>query len=109
MASYGQEHVMGPQLASYMFRLLNAGSLWGVLAGALAQYLGQFNVITFHAMRLHCYCSIDSRSPRLLDWPSFLCCLGATSGIMIALMMSTIAYTASSDSLRCRGYFAYGF
>ncbi|KAH9217689.1 major facilitator superfamily domain-containing protein [Leptodontidium sp. 2 PMI_412] len=99
IASYGLEHGMDPGLASYLFALLNAGSFVGrVLEGTFAQYLGQFNVIKYacyaSAILRFCWLKITSSAGLIV----FSLLFGATSGIVIALMMSTIAHTADHSS-----------
>lgn len=95
IASYGLKHGMDRGLASYLFALLNAGSFVGrVLAGTFAQHLGQFNVMMFacygSAILLYCWLKITSSAGLIVLSILF----GATSGTVIALMMSTIAHTA---------------
>lgn len=99
IASYGLEHGMDAGLASYLFALLNAGSFVGrVLAGTFAQHLGQFNVMTFacyvSAMLLFLWLKITSSAGLVV----FSLLYGGASGIVIALMMSTIAHTADHPS-----------
>jgi hypothetical protein len=95
-AEYGLAHGMAPTLATYLFALINAGSLLGrILAGNLAHRLGQFNVITFacysSAILLFCWLKVIVLSVLF----------GATSGTIIALMMSTVAHTADHPSQVC--------
>lgn len=95
LAEYGLAHGMDPNLASYLFALINAGSFVGrMLGGTFAQYLGQFNVITgacyASALLLFCWLKITSTGGLIVLSLLF----GGTSGIIIALMMSTIAHTA---------------
>lgn len=90
---------MDPGLASYLFALLNAGSFVGrVLAGAFAQHVGQFNMMTIacyaSAILLFCWLKITSSAGLIF----FSLLFGATSGIVIALMMSTVAHTADHPS-----------
>lgn len=99
LAEYGLDHGMAPSLASYLFALINAGSFVGrMLAGTFAQRLGQFNVVTFacysSAILLFCWLKIDSSGGLVVLSILF----GATSGIIIALMMSTIAHCAPHPS-----------
>ena len=99
IASYGLEHGMDAGLASYLFALLNAGSFVGrVLAGTFAQHLGQFNVMTlacyFSAILLFCWVKITSSAGLIV----FSLLYGGASGIVIAMMMSTIAHTADHPS-----------
>ncbi|PVH80562.1 MFS general substrate transporter [Cadophora sp. DSE1049] len=99
IASYGLEHDMDAGLASYLFALLNAGSFVGrVLAGTFAQHLGQFNVMTLacygSAILLFCWLKITSSAGLVI----FSLLYGGTSGVVIALMMSTIAHTADHPS-----------
>ncbi|KAK5130044.1 hypothetical protein LTR08_002518 [Meristemomyces frigidus] len=99
LAEYGLAHGMDAGLASYLFALINAGSFIGRMSGGvLSGYLGQFNVITsacyLSSMLMFCWLAIES-SAGLIVLSLFF---GATSGIIIALMMSTIAYTADHPS-----------
>lgn len=99
LARYGVENGMEPGLASYLFALLNAGSFVGrVLGGVVAHHVGQFNIITSacfsSAILLFCWLRIHSTAELIVL--SFL--FGASSGIVIALMMSTIAHTADHPS-----------
>jgi predicted MFS family arabinose efflux permease len=95
IAAFGLRIDMSPGLASYLFAILNAGSFAGrMLGGTFAHHLGQFNVITFacyaSAMLLFVWLKITT-SAGLVVLAVFF---GATSGIIIALMMSTIAHCA---------------
>ncbi|KAH8906633.1 MFS general substrate transporter [Coniochaeta sp. PMI_546] len=99
IAAYAQEHGMSPGLASYLFAILNAGSFAGrMLGGTVAHRLGQFNVVTFScyasAVLLFCWLKITSSAGLILLAVFF----GATSGIIIALMMSTMAHCAPHPS-----------
>ncbi|KAI0121757.1 major facilitator superfamily domain-containing protein [Xylariales sp. AK1849] len=99
LAEYGLAHGMAPSLASYLFALLNAGSFVGrVLGGIATQRLGQFNMITVacfgSAILLFCWIRIHTSSGLIV----FSLLFGATSGIIIALMMSTVAHTADHPS-----------
>lgn len=99
LAQYGLEHGMASGLTSYLFALLNAGSFIGrVLGGQLAVPLGQFNIITFacfgSALLLYCWLEIVSSAGLLVLSLLF----GGTSGIIIALMMSTVAHVADHPS-----------
>jgi MFS family permease len=105
LAEYGLAFGMAPSLATYLFALINAGSFVGrMLAGTLAQYVGQFNVITVacygSAVLLFCWLKVETSAGLIVLSILF----GATSGIVIALMMSTVAHTAphpSKVSERC--------
>lgn len=95
LAEYGLDHGMSPTLATYLFALINAGSFAGrMLGGMCSQWLGQFNVVTFScyatAVLLYCWLSITSTAGLVVLSILF----GATSGIIIALMMSTVAHCA---------------
>ncbi len=72
-----------------------------ILAGSLAQHLGQFNVITFAcystAILLFCWLIVTISAGLILLAILF----GATSGTIIALMMSTVAHTADHPSEVC--------
>ncbi|KAL7947996.1 MFS general substrate transporter [Trichoderma barbatum] len=99
LADYGSVHGMSPNLASYLFALINAGSFLGrVFAGAVARQLGQFNVITVacYASGILMFCWLKITSSAGLIVLSIL--FGATSGIIIALMFTTIAHTADHPS-----------
>jgi MFS family permease len=93
---------MAPNLASYLFAFLNAGSYFGrILGGTVAQHLGQFNVITFacygSAILMFCWLQVTTSAGLILISLLF----GATSGIIIALMMSTVACIADHSSKVC--------
>ncbi|KAL7626426.1 hypothetical protein AAE478_003198 [Parahypoxylon ruwenzoriense] len=98
LADYGRQYGMAPNLASYLFALINAGSFVGrMLGGTFAQHVGQFNVVTFacysSAILLFCWLRIFTSAGLIVLAILF----GATSGIIIALMMSTIgAYIGQS-------------
>ncbi|POR33770.1 Riboflavin transporter MCH5 [Tolypocladium paradoxum] len=99
LAEYGLAHGMSPNLASYLFALINGGSFVGrMLGGTFAQRLGQFNVITFacYASSILLFCWLRITTSAGLIVLSLL--FGGTSGIIIALMMSTIAHTADHPS-----------
>ncbi|KAI5269512.1 MFS general substrate transporter [Aureobasidium subglaciale] len=99
LADYSLANGMSSKLAGYLFVFLNTGSLVGRIAGGfLANHLGQFNVIT-----TACYCS----AILLFSWLAITSTgglivlallFGASSGIIIALMMSTIAHMADHPS-----------
>ncbi|KAI5201510.1 hypothetical protein AUEXF2481DRAFT_33753 [Aureobasidium subglaciale EXF-2481] len=99
LADYSLANGMSSKLAGYLFVFLNTGSLVGRIAGGfLADHLGQFNVIT-----TACYCS----AILLFSWLAITSTgglivlallFGASSGIIIALMMSTIAHMADHPS-----------
>jgi len=99
LAEYGLAHGMAPSLASYLFALINGGSFVGrMLGGTVAQRLGQFNVITLacysSAILLFCWLKVYTSAGLIVLSVLF----GATSGIIIALMMSTVAHTADHPS-----------
>ncbi len=99
LAEYGVAHGMAPSLASYLFALINAGSFVGrMLGGVLAQHFGQFNVITLacygSGILLFCWLKVYTSGGLIVLSILF----GATSGIIIALMMSTVAHTADHPS-----------
>nr|WNZ75668.1 hypothetical protein [Trichoderma harzianum] len=99
LADYGSLHGMSPGLASYLFALINAGSFLGrVFAGSVAKYLGQFNVITVacYASGLLMFCWLKITSTAGLIVLAIL--FGATSGIIIGLMYTTISHTADHPS-----------
>lgn len=99
LAEYGLAHGMDAGLASYLFVLINAGSFIGRMSGGvLSSYIGQFNIITsacyFSSMLMFCWLATESTAGLIVLSLFF----GATSGIIIGLMMSTIAYTADHPS-----------
>jgi len=99
IATYGIEHGMSVRLANYLFALINAGSFVGrVSGGFLAGRGGQFNVIAascyFSAILIFVWLGITSTAGLIVLAILF----GASSGIIIALMMSTIAHTADHPS-----------
>ena len=102
LAEYGLANGMSPSLASYLFAMINAGSFSGrMLGGTFAQHLGQFNVITSacygSAILFFCWLKIVSSGGLIV----FSLLFGATSGIIIALMMSTVAHTADHPAKVC--------
>ena len=102
LAEYGLAHGMSSSLASYLFAIINAGSFMGrMLGGSVAQYLGQFNVITVacYSSALLLFCWLKITSPAGIIVLSLL--FGGISGIVIALMMSTVAHTADHPSKVC--------
>ncbi|KAI5457484.1 major facilitator superfamily domain-containing protein [Mariannaea sp. PMI_226] len=99
LAEYASMHGMPSSLSSYLFAMINAGSFAGrILGGGVAQYAGQFNVITLacygSAILLFCWLKITTSSGLIV----FSVLFGAASGIIIALMMSTVAHTADHPS-----------
>lgn len=108
VANYGLANGMSPALASYMFAMINGGSFLGRLfSGAVAQYVGQFNLVAggsyFSAILVFAWLAI--KSPAGLVVFSWL--YGATSGIVVALMISTLAHTADHPSKVCTGFHTY--
>jgi predicted MFS family arabinose efflux permease len=101
LAEYGLDHGMATSLANYLFALINAGSFVGrMLGGTSAKRLGHFNVVTFpcYASAILLLCWLRVTSAGLVVLSIFF---GATSGIIIALMMSTIAHCAPHPSKVC--------
>ncbi|KAK1252365.1 hypothetical protein MKX08_003552 [Trichoderma sp. CBMAI-0020] len=99
LADYGSAHGMSENLASYLFAIINAGSFGGrVFAGTVARKLGQFNVIAVaaYASAILMFCWLKITSSAGLIVLSIL--FGATSGVVIAMMMSTLAQTADHPS-----------
>lgn len=99
LAEYGLAHGMSPNVANYLFAMINGGSFFGrIFGGIVSGYLGQFNVITsacyISSVLLFCWLAIHSSAGLIVL--AFL--FGATSGIIIALMMSTLAHTADHPS-----------
>lgn len=99
LATYGTEHGMGSTLAGYLFALLNAGSLVGrLIAGFGARHVGMYNVMAFaclgSGLLVFCWLSITSTGGLI----ALAILYGATSGIVIALMMATLAHTAGHPS-----------
>ncbi|UKZ60910.1 uncharacterized protein TrAtP1_002180 [Trichoderma atroviride] len=99
LADYGSAHGMSENLASYLFAIINAGSFGGrIFAGTVARKLGQFNVIAVaayaSAILLFCWLKITSSAGLIVLSILF----GASSGIVIAMMMSTLAQTADHPS-----------
>jgi hypothetical protein len=107
VATYGISHGMSARLANYLFALINAGSLVGRIAGGfLAGWAGQFNVITMScyisAILVFIWLGVTSTAGLIVLAILF----GASSGIIIALMMSTIAHTADHPSKVCKAHSA---
>lgn len=105
LADYGRRHGMDAQLANYLFAIINAGSFVGRMAsGTFAQHVGQFNVVAFacfsSAILLFCWVRITSTAGLIVLSLLF----GATSGIIIALMMSTVAHCAPHPTKVCRNF-----
>jgi len=99
LAEYGMAKGMSADLAGYLFALINVGSFVGrMLGGTFASHVGQFNTITgacyLSSLLLFCWPAITS-SAGIIVLALFF---GGTSGIIIALMMSTIAHTADHPS-----------
>ncbi|KAK0708324.1 major facilitator superfamily domain-containing protein [Lasiosphaeris hirsuta] len=99
IATYAKAHGMPAVLASYLFAILNAGSFFGrMVVGTFAQRLGQFNIVTFSCFG----CAILLFSWLKIDTPAGLIVLvalfGASSGVIIAMMMSTLAHCAPHPS-----------
>ena len=93
LADYGLAH--GIDLGGYFFAFLNGGSCAGrILAGFIANYVGQYNVVTAAiyagAILLFCWLAIASKAGLIV----LAVLYGAASGTVIALMSSTIAHTA---------------
>lgn len=110
LAEYGLAYGIAPKLAYYLFALINGGSFVGrMLGGTIAPHLGQFNVITFacygSAILLFCWLKVYTSAGLIVLSILF----GATSGIIIALMMSTVAHTADHPSKVCAKSFAVRF
>lgn len=100
IANYALDHGMSPSLASYLFAVLNAGSFAGrMVGGTFAARLGQFNVVALScyasAVLLFCWLRITSSAGLV----ALAVLFGATSGTVIALMMSTMAHCAPHPSL----------
>lgn len=94
LADYGLAHGMAPNLATYLFAIINAGSLFGrLLAGTIAQRVGQFNVITFacysSAILLFCWLRVYSSAGLIVLSVLF----GGTSGIVIAIMVCLFLFS----------------
>lgn len=107
VANYGLANGMSPALASYMFAMINGGSFLGrLLSGAVAQYLGQFNLVAAgsycSAVLVFAWLGIKSSAGLVV----FSWLYGATSGIVVALMISTLAHTADHPSKVCMTIFA---
>lgn len=99
LATYAEARGMSSALASYLFAIINAGSFAGrVLGGTFAQHAGQFNVTALacysSAVLLFCWLAITSSAGLIVLSVLF----GGTSGIIIALMMSTVAHCAPHPS-----------
>jgi len=99
IAAYARDNGMSPLLASYLFAILNAGSFAGrVLGGTFAQHLGQFNVVALScyasAVLLFCWLRVTTSAGLI----ALAVLFGATSGTIIALMMSTMAHSAPHPS-----------
>ncbi|KAH8647780.1 major facilitator superfamily domain-containing protein [Xylariales sp. PMI_506] len=99
LAEYGIAYGMSTNVSSYLFALLNGGSLLGRLAAAfLAQRLGQFNLLSgagvFAGVLMFCWLKIFSTAGLIV----FALLYGWMSGVVIAMMMSTIAHTADHPS-----------
>jgi MFS family permease len=99
IADYALDHHVSPNIAGYLLSLVNAGSFIGrFAAGYLAGWFGQYNVITFacyaSSILLFSWLAITSSAGLIILAILF----GATSGIIIALMMSTLAHCADHPS-----------
>lgn len=102
VAEYGVRHGMPEELATYMFAIMNAGSLVGRTLGGLASlHLGPFNVMVIAAflasMSLFMWLGITS-TPALVV---FAAAYGAVSGVLIGIMIATLGHSAPHPSQVC--------
>ncbi|KAK1752337.1 MFS general substrate transporter [Echria macrotheca] len=99
LGTYAQEHGTSAALASYLFAILGAGSFVGrLLGGTFALHLGQLNIVALacYASSILVFCWLRITSTGGLVALAVL--FGATSGIIIAMMVSTIAHCAPHPS-----------
>lgn len=102
VAEYGVRHGMPEELATYMFAIMNAGSLFGrTLGGAASLRLGPFNVMVIAAflaaVSLFSWLAITS-TPALVI---FAAAYGALSGVLIGIMIATLGHAAPHPSQVC--------
>ncbi|KAH8655726.1 major facilitator superfamily domain-containing protein [Xylariales sp. PMI_506] len=99
LAEYGISHGMSSNVATYLFAVINGGSLVGrVIGGAASMRYGQFNVTSAASVALGIlfFCWLRIFSPAGIVVLAVL--IGAVSGIIIALMVVTLAHTADHPS-----------
>jgi MFS family permease len=99
LAEYGIANGLKPDMADYLFAIVNAGSFVGrIIGGVAAGYAGQFNVITcaifFSSTLLFVWLGLHSATGLIVLSVLF----GAMSGVVLALMMSIAAHTADHPS-----------
>ncbi|KAI7782132.1 hypothetical protein LA080_013808 [Diaporthe eres] len=99
VAEYGVRHGMPEEMATYMFAIMNAGSLIGrTLGGAASLRLGPFNVMVLAAFlastSLFSWLGITS-TPALVV---FAAAYGALSGVLIGIMIATLGHSAPHPS-----------
>lgn len=102
VAEYGVRNSMPEELATYMFAIMNAGSLFGrILGGAASLRLGPFNVMVLAAflaaILLFSWLGISS-TPALVV---FAAAYGAVSGVLIGIMIATLGHSAPHPSQVC--------
>lgn len=99
VAEYGVRNGMPEELATYMFAIMNTGSLIGrTLGGAASLHLGPFNVMVLAAflaaISLFLWLGITS-TPALV---AFAAAYGALSGVLIGIMIATLGHSAPHPS-----------
>lgn len=106
VAEYGVRNGLPEELATYMFAIMNAGSLVGrTLGGAASLHLGPFNVMVLAAflasISLFSWLGITS-TPALVV---FAAAYGALSGVLIGIMIATLGHSAPHPSQVCISVF----
>ncbi|KAG6355526.1 hypothetical protein INS49_003488 [Diaporthe citri] len=99
VAEYGVRNGMPKELATYMFAIMNAGSLISrTLGGSASLCLGPFNVMVLAAflaaISLFSWLGITS-VPALVV---FAAAYGALSGVLIGIMIATLGHSAPHPS-----------
>lgn len=99
LSTYGLRHGMDPSLATYLVAIINAGSFFGRMGGgAAAVKLGQFNLVSFASFAsgvlVLCWLRITSMAGLVV----LAVLYGATSGMIIALMIATLGIVAPNPN-----------
>lgn len=102
VAEYGVRNGMPGELATYMFAIMNAGSLLGrTLGGAASLAMGPFNIMVLAAflaaISLFSWLGITSTTALVV----FAAAYGALSGVLIGIMIATLGHSAPHPSQVC--------
>lgn len=110
VAEYGVRNGMLEELATYIFAIMNAGSLLGrTLGGAASLFLGPFNVMVLAAflaaISLFSWLVITSTTALVI----FAAAYGALSGVLIGIMIATLGHSAPHPCQACILIFPFPF